>query len=261
MENIIKDYLSGISVPKLSEKYKYSNPIIYKHLRENDIKIKTASEASSKYKINTDLFKTINEISAYWMGFILADGTFRKNTSSKSYQLLFCLSIKDKSHLEKFRESIQPGVSITIIEPKETDCFKNNGSCRIGITNTEICKDIWKYGITPNKSKEVILKNEIIFNKHFWRGFVDGDGYLGYTESGNNKQRLEVVGNISTLNYFLDFCKTIIPDLKNQVKPHKNIYCVRLGGKTAKTILKELYEGSSIFLDRKKEKYENIINL
>ena len=69
MENIIKDYLSGISVPKLSEKYKYSNPIIYKHLRENDIKIKTASEASSKYKINTDLFKTINEISAYWMQF------------------------------------------------------------------------------------------------------------------------------------------------------------------------------------------------
>ena len=260
LNKILEDYNNGISVPALNSKYGYSNTVLYRELRENNIKIKTTSEASRKYDINMDFFRSINENSMYWMGFILADGSFQKSTRS-TYQLVIGLAIKDINHLKKFRRLIQPEIAITEIKPKETDCFKNNGSCRISISSTEICEDIWKFGITPNKSKEVILSDEVKFNKHFWRGFVDGDGYLGYIESGNNKHRLEVVGNTSTLNYFLDFCKIIIPNLKNQVKPHKNIYCIRFGGKTAKTILKELYSDSNMYLDRKKEKYNSIINL
>ena len=251
MKEIINDYtLNNISVPQLNKKYHYSNTVLYRELRENNIQIKSFEDASRKYEINKNIFKQITEQSAYWMGFIVTDGSFQKRLNT--YQLVIHLSNKDDNHLKKIREFIQPNVKIT---------YTKENSCRIAFTSNEICNDIWKYGIGINKTKEVNLLECLIYNRDFWRGVVDGDGYLGYCEKGNNKHRLEIVGSYSLLSYFVEYCKTIIPNFKNTVKPHKSIYVIHLGGNTAKTILKSLYENSNIYLDRKKEKYEEIIAL
>jgi len=250
MNDIINDYtINNMSVPQLNKKYKYSNTVLYRELRDNDICIKSAENAARKYEINMDVFKQITEESAYWMGFITADGSFQKRLNT--YQLVIHLSDKDEAHLHKIQKFIQPKVKIT---------YTKNNSCRIAFASNEICEDIWRYGIGVNKTKEVNLTENLIYNRDFWRGVVDGDGYLNYCKSGNNKHRLEIVGSYSLLSYFVDYCKTIIPDFKNTVKPHKSIYVIRLGGLTAKIILKSLYGDSRVYLDRKKKTYEEIIN-
>ena len=251
MKEIINDYkVNNLSVPQLNKKYNYSNTVLYRELREYGIQIKSFEDAARKYKINQNVFNQITEQSAYWMGFIVTDGSFQKRLNT--YQLVIHLSGKDENHLKKIRSFIQPDVKIT---------HTKENTCRIAFTSNKICEDIWKYGIGINKTKEVELSEELIYNRDFWRGVVDGDGYLGYCENGNNKHRLEIVGSYSLLSYFIEYCKTIIPNFKNNVRPHKNIYAVRLGGNTAKIILKSLYDKSNIYLDRKKEKYENIIKI
>lgn len=54
------------------------------------------------YSYDEKFFEIIdNEEKSYWLGFIMADGCITKN------KLIISLSEKDKSHLEKFKESIQ----------------------------------------------------------------------------------------------------------------------------------------------------------
>lgn len=87
MNDIINDYtINNMSVPQLNKKYKYSNTVLYRELRDNDICIKSAENAARKYEINMDVFKQITEESAYWMGFITADGSFQKRLNT--YQLV-----------------------------------------------------------------------------------------------------------------------------------------------------------------------------
>lgn len=112
MKKIINDYtLNNVSVPQLNKKYNYSNTVLYRELKENNIQIRSFEDASRKYEINKDIFKQITEQSAYWMGFIVTDGSFQKRLNS--YQLVIHLSNKDDNHLKKIREFIQPEVKIT----------------------------------------------------------------------------------------------------------------------------------------------------
>ena len=90
MKEIINDYtLNNISVPQLNKKYHYSNTVLYRELRENNIQIKSFEDASRKYEINKNIFKQITEQSAYWMGFIVTDGSFQKRLNT--YQLVIHL--------------------------------------------------------------------------------------------------------------------------------------------------------------------------
>ena len=86
--------------------------------------------------------------------------------------------IKDKNHLFKLREDIQGDM------PIKESVRANNHSCYVDLNSIDICKDLNKLGIIPNKSLSLDINFNLIpinLISHFIRGYFDGDGSLCHT--------------------------------------------------------------------------------
>lgn len=205
-----------------------------------------------RYDYNRNFFEKIDtEEKAYWAGFIAADGNIRKDF----HKLRIELNIQDIKHLEKFRSSIKGNMPI-----KEWKRL-NNHSCYIEVNSVKICKDLFQYGITPNKSLTLEINFEKIpysLQHHFIRGYFDGDGSLNmYEKNGHELWEINFIGTKHFLNYIMKFFN----------KQHKISTCgnnFRFNfkkGTDIKDILNILYKDATIVLDRKKNKYDSFIAL
>ena len=90
-------------------------------------------------KFNKDYFKVFTPQSAYWAGFIAADGSIKERGKSKA--LIIGLSNVDRNHLQKFKEDIEYSGTI-----------KNYGYSYLSIHSKDICEDLYtNYKITKNQ--------------------------------------------------------------------------------------------------------------
>lgn len=118
-------------------------------------------------------------------------------------------------------------------------------------------KNFKDYGITPNKSTEINLKVSSIpsnLKRHFWRGVVDADGYIEVADNKDNK--LILSGRKSVCEQFKRFL------LSNGIETSAMATnTLTLGGRLLSSKVCELlYEDSSVYLERKKTKAEQVIN-
>ena len=105
----------------LSNDYKMSE--ICSYFGVSKMKIRTVlknknieSKTSKKYSYNENVFENIdNEESAYWLGFLYADGYVRYREKYGS-ELRLKLSVRDKDHLLKFKKFITSD-DTTIYDP------------------------------------------------------------------------------------------------------------------------------------------------
>ena len=204
------------------------------------------------YTYNKNYFEIIDtEDKAYWLGFIAADGNIRKDL----HKMRIELNIRDRCHLEKFRESIQGNMPI-----KEWVRYKNH-SCYIEVNSVKLCKDLLKYGITPNKS----LTLKILFEKipmnlipHLIRGYFDGDGSLNiYEKDGYEYWEISFIGTKHFLTYIMNFFGK-----HHQISTCGNNFRFNFKkGEDIKDILDILYNNATIYLDRKFDKYNKFMTL
>jgi hypothetical protein len=201
----------------------------------------------------TDFFKKIDtEEKAYWLGFIAADGNVDKNKRVCSIQL----KQSDKGHLEKFSKVFNDYYHISLINSVYP-------SARISIYSKQCCLDLEQYGITPNKSLTLdinfnLIPKELIL--HFIRGYFDGDGSIFCSipkrENGYNYEEwgCNFVGTEKVLTYFKEYL-----NLENKITKKGNVYSLDINGilKTYQ-VLTLLYKDSTIFLERKKNKYNEL---
>ena len=151
---------------------------------------------SSKLKIqrSADLSVLLDDslTTYYWMGFLLADGSFHNN------RLNLTLSVKDFNHLLKFANYIN-----------------YNGSYGTSDTSKSVkCKDIdvisklkIKFGINDNKTYNPpvsILKFSSEQNLALLAGFIDGDGYICKVKNQNNF-RLHIKNHKTWLHILKEF--------------------------------------------------------
>lgn len=61
-------------------------------------------EPYRKYTINETVFSNINEYSAYWLGFLVADGYLPHKNVAKGNQIILDIGTRDYNHLVKFKE-------------------------------------------------------------------------------------------------------------------------------------------------------------
>lgn len=140
------------------------------------------TKENSKYN---GIFKTINNNNtAYWIGFLAADGSIHKNKNL----LMIGLSRKDREHLEKFKRFIGSDVEI---KDRDMTCSTNGKSypsSLIHIYSKELIDDLSKYGIVANKSNQNIDFLEHmpeLYKIYFILGYFDGDGFYTHTENSH----------------------------------------------------------------------------
>ena len=232
-------YKKGISIIKISKELNMGEATISKFLKYKNIEIRNRYDKIKDISLNHYFFENIdNEHSAYWLGFIFADGSI---INSKSYRLVIELNKIDEDHLKKFIQDINTSHIIK---------YRNNRDmCSISINSKNIINDLCSIGCIPNKTVNGYINEELIKKeniKDFLRGYLDGDGFI-------DKTRYRIVYTIKS-KMIVESIKKMFDDngILSKIINEKNYY--RLTIETKNNFfkaLKFLYDNSNIYLDRK----------
>ncbi len=158
------------------------------------------NKTNSRMKSNlSSLLRKTNE-AYYWMGFLLADGSFKNNKT----RIVLNLGSKDKDHLKKFAEFIS---------------YTGSLKCGVAAMDTEnvrhICK-IYKIHNRKTYNPPVIPK---LTKTHLYSliiGFIDGDGSI--IKLNKRKDAIfRIKCHKSWLGILNDFSEVLFNDRKAKV--------------------------------------------
>lgn len=255
--NIIKKYEQGKSILAISKEFsKYSYYTIHKNIKDSGVEIRDNGAYATKYTYNENCFLEQTEESAYWLGFLLADGSYNKELN----QVKLDLGIVDIEHLKKLQKFLGTNKPINIY----TNNY-NKEYCRLVIANKKICGDLVKLGLVERKTAIVEYpKLDSKMNKHFIRGYIDADGSIkkNCEKDGLIIYKLFIIGTDNILENILKNIPvnsnfSVNPKKRKASNPNKGI---EIGGKKQlKNVITYIYENSSVFLDRKMERASYIM--
>lgn len=125
---------------------------------------------------------------------------------------------------------------------------------RIVFNSKEMANDLCKLGIIPRKS--LVLKPPVIAEEYFLPfilGYFDGDGSIFNTSQ--NSYGISIVGTKELLEWINNLLN-ITSKLEKRHDDDTNNYYIRCGGiDKPYSILKQLYNSTSVHLDRKYNKF------
>lgn len=281
-EEIEEKYLQGafasdLALNCLGNKKKYG--VILRILDKRGIPRRTKSESKRlmdrkyydsnfncrKYTCNYDFFKTWSHDMAYILGFIATDG------SIKDTCLSIGLKLEDEEILLKINKTLGSNRPLTYEKRKaEKDSDKYFDVVTLNINSFIIKEDLEKLGIAENKT--FILKRfDMIpeeYELDFIRGVFDGDGTFGKCggeRCKNNVQFRARFGSASleftqyikdTLEKYDIFC----PEIEIETRGRKNpLYSICYSTKSTAKYYFSVYQNDSLYLKRKKETLDNLI--
>lgn len=249
-KEIIRLYTEeNFSASKIGRLFNVDVATITNRLKSNNIEVK---KIFRKYLIRNDYFEVIDsEDKAYWLGFLMADGYNSGN--------LIRVDIQDEGHLEKLRDRVYINCDMPIRKKKNTANGKD--IFYLTIQDKKLLSDVERLGLVKKKSMIVSYPNiDSKYDRFFIKGIFDGDGCLTYSMDGNYRRyTFSIVGSydlMKTLQLMLSK-----NDVNIKFRKMKSIYAVYLrGNRQIIRILDWLYNETTTHLDRKYEKYQDMLN-
>jgi intein-encoded DNA endonuclease-like protein len=265
LKNAAEEYVKLGGYPntnctEIGKQFKVSPSTLSSYLLEFYPNIKIYGKAN----FDEHIFDTIDtEEKAYWLGFIYADGTISSSPLRKKeddnvkvqYQFELSLSSKDYTHLCKFAKFINYDID---------KIYKDDIRCRLSVYSKHLWNVLNCNGCTPQKSLTLRFPKRELFDnvfliRDFIRGYFDGDGCIGI----DNKQypTFHLLGTSQFLteiqNYFgSNLTLQILHPEKQSITKY-----ISTKGSEAKRLCDLLYKNSTIYLDRKYDKYLEICRL
>ena len=252
--NYIKENYMHMNSRDIAEKLGCSMSYVNKIGKE----VSGGNKKYRRYYFNEDYFKNITTYKqAYWLGFIMADGCVYSRDQHESLMHIG-LSINDKEHLYKFKESIESTHPIKTYKRKDGREY-----CSINLVSDELCNDLRKYGCYENKTGKIKMpkfnNNELTWG--FIHGYIDGDGSIAISNEGNyNTYRLQIVGNLELLESINEFTSSF--NIFGRIKEDNRDYSFKFYSLTYQrmeflnAIFDNTYNKDIIYLDRKKKRVE-----
>lgn len=257
-QDIIKDYLSNLSLRQLELKYNVTRATISKYLEEKQIK-QSKGNHYRKYFHAENFFENIdNEKKAYWLGFMFADG-YIINRENKYGQDAFGITLAEDSLdiLEKFKKDIEASNPINWDNSK-----KGQRQCKINLTSQKTVNDLIDKGCYKQKSLILEPPKKVPENliHHFIRGFFDGDGSIIKYEKTENSTIFQI--NITSTYEMVKWIKDYIG--MGQIIPEKRreqTWYFTLGGnQQVIKFYRLLYEDATVWMDRKYNRFQELLN-
>ena len=204
-----------------------------------------------------DEFKTVNdEWSAYWLGFIFADGCVyecKRKGSSKPYRgLRIGLSAKDRCHLEMF--SNYSGMKLKDLNVHNKKTGKDHASVYIRRQSPDIADNLICFGVIPRKTYIDHYMPDLPehLRPHFIRGYFDGDGCILL-----NNDRPKVISILGRKTFLDGICKFLLShDIKCTFVDRITYYDMRIPSiLDVNKFYNLIYKDATIYLDRKYKKF------
>ena len=214
-----------------------------------------------RFKVNDHYFDIIDdEHKAYWLGLLLADG-FLSNSGHATESFGISLSIKDKYILEEFVKDLES--TYTVKEYIGKSKFENNCTdfayAKLLIKSKQIFNKLIEYGFTMKKSYNGVVPEEHIpdnLKTHFIRGYFDGNGGLSIG-SGSHLYTLDFTGTKEIITWILKYFgkENLKLQERHPDRDNNNVSIKISGDKQIYSIMSQIYKDSTIYLNRKYERY------
>ncbi|CUB51680.1 hypothetical protein [Bacillus cereus] len=243
LEQAVELYKQGHNIKEISKILKKKDNRISEYLQKAGYVVSLNNQT---HQYHEDSFRVIDtEEKAYWLGFLSADGCVHDNI------LELTLKAEDKEHVEKFARFMSPTA--------EVKYRSSTNAYRVNICSKEICDDLIALGVTPKKSLTLQFCEQIPQHliHHYIRGYVDGDGSIGL-KNRNKDACFSVIGTEDFLNKII----SVLGLKHNKKRRQGEAYEIRYSGnKQVPRILNRLYADAKVYLPRKYEKYQQIIDI
>lgn len=244
----IESNFGKISEREMSRRLHIGKTTVNRWRKDIGLKIK-------KNTVNDIFFKTWNPEMAYILGYIFADGNINWNLKKSYRALTITASKKDVNHLEKIRQKIQ--------STKQLLYSTNTESFRLIVNNVNICKDLMRKGVIPNKSLTVEFpKVPGKFLRHFIRGVVDGDGNVRFVNRKKSPY-FEITISSGSKKFLEKIAEEIkIIGINARVrKVGENVFVLQYSCKKGLKLAKWIYDNENMHLERKFEQYKLALNV
>lgn len=225
---------------------------------KNEMENKRKSKKKEYYdNINYDFFETIDSpTKAYYLGLLASDGSVCLHRTKEGIKkdVRITLSKEDSYILKHFYD---------VLNINRKPIIENNMYASIQIRSDKMFNDLDKYGIVPNKTWKLNIKNiPKEFYSSFLLGYFDGDGSISKhfkTPSSTDISYCGTESAMKSISHMLDYLNidySLTQD--KRVCKYNSTFCIiRFVNSTQKYIfLKTIYSNEINCLIRKK----NLVN-
>ena len=229
---------------------------------------------NQKKNFNINYFDIIDsEDKAYWLGFSWSDGNILKRNREgrrEEYCFKLALSQTDQEHLEKFREYLKGDFKILNYKTKGfCDEDKYHTTAEIRLYNKHFCQNLYNnYNLVPYRTDIDWIKQKVpgYLLNHFIRGVFDAEGNVSHYFCEGTEKIIVSFTTTNTINEFINeylfenqICNSILkPHIRHKDGDGNCITKSYCGFYQGVRVLDFLYEGATIYLNRKYCKYLEI---
>lgn len=227
------------------------------HIRNKHESIMLANKMQrNKYQYDDTYFQRQTSSMAWILGFIASDGSIRKGEN----EIKIGLSKVDSEILERIKEEMSLQMPVKFYTTTEGyEC------CRLQWTNEQHKKDLATYHIVPQKTYCLLPPDKL--DRKYWidyiRGYFDGDGSINYLQSNHALCWQICAATSGILQWIIDFLyeEYNIPkvNIHQMARPNGPLYYFQYSTNATKMIYKILYTPNSLYLQRKKDKFEEVL--
>jgi hypothetical protein len=252
-EKLLIEYQKGKSIAQLSKENDISKSYLENIFKNIDIYLRSPSERCCKLGKDETYFDFLdNQDKLYILGLLFADGY----NSETRHTIKLSLKEEDMYILEKINKLLKSERNIKYTLNKKYMKYYP----ALVISNKKLSDRLRDLGVVQNKS--LILKypsfienNEML--RHFLRGYIDGDGYIGYNTANKKcKVSIDIKGTYDLLSNIQNKLIDIFSISKTKIKMIGNIYEFKISQRyKIELILDWIYKDANLYLSRKYEKY------
>lgn len=271
-EELLVGYQKLGSLNSLAKSLGVSHAAIQKHFKTHNL-----GYTKRQLRVfDRDFFSQDSPASFYVAGFIAADGNIYDeidNSGKSHYDLSISLKEEDKSHLEKIQKLLHSDHKLyrRLIKNSQRDpSYSDSVSYTLFIYSPEIIRDLKRFNITSRKSLVYTMPpwlKEHSLVKYFLLGYFDGDGSISIDKLVKGRctpqARIHIRG---TQELLIDLHKILhlncqLPTLNKTISKKSGIYSLQYtGNPSICKIMSYLYEDTPIYLDRKHNRYLEIVD-
>lgn len=248
---VVQIYEAGHSAKAIGRAYNLpGKDAVIGALRRANTRIRPNTEANRLYTINHESFDVISPESAYWWGFIYADGSICRHKS-----LTVGLRHTDVDHVIALNKFLQSDAPVKI----KDRWLKPHKGAYLHVTSQHMGARLEELGVLAHRPSFDLVTKHLPpeLTSHWLRGLFDGDGSIDYQKNG--QPRIRFCGGLALVSWIR---KTLAnecgrnPDIKLYNHPTGLYYVGYAGTRNVAAIMEYIYCDATICLTRKLIKYK-----
>lgn len=196
------------------------------------------------------------ERAAYYIGFLLADGCLYEKRPGH-FVVNLGVQMRDREVIDGLNEFVGGRYKVKVVTNYGEGGYAGGPQARLAFSHPQMVSDLMRHGLTPRKSFTAELPPHLAFNRHVWRGLIDGDGFVSWNK-GNPNKPVPVIGFIGSkamVAQFVDFARSLSSGVDVGIRPRDRneitVYSTYISGRHAKAFAQHVYSNCAAALSRK----------